>query len=546
MQSSGWDLELVGSLRYLGNPHAATSSGEPLMPMAIHAANDPSKIATVMLQSCETLTYGELNERSIQLARLLADAGLVEGDVVALFMENNIRYHEIYWAVVRSGMYLCAVNKYLTAEEAAYIVNDSGAKALVTSVGVADAASAMLADLHDCPVRLVADGPLDGYIPYEAEVAKHNSEPLDAEPLGDFMNYSSGTTGRPKGIKRPLTGDTFAALSALDALVGNLYGFDKDTIYLSPAPLYHSAPLAFTTAVHSLGGTIIVMDKFDPVEALRAIETHQITHSQWVPTMFIRMLKLDEADRTQFDLSSHKVAIHAAAPCPMDVKYQMIDWWGPIVFEYYGGTELNGLTVCNSEQWLAHPGTVGSPVLGALHICDEGGNELPSGEPGTVYFERDVMPFEYHNDPDKTEGSKHPSNPLWTKLGDVGYLDDDGFLYLTDRESFMIISGGINIYPQEIEDTFAMHPLVADVAVFGVPNPDTGEEVKAVVQLAEGVEESDAVRGELLEYGRQHLARYKVPRSIDFEAELPRLETGKLYKRLLKDRYWGNHDSRIV
>jgi long-chain acyl-CoA synthetase len=540
------DLDLTGSVKYLSNLQATIFQRNPVMPMAIHAANNPSKIATLMLQSGETLTYGELNARSIQLARLFTDAGLVEGDVVALFMENNIRYHEIYWAVVRSGMYLCAVNKYLTAEEAAYIVNDSGAKALVTSVGVADAAGAMLTHLLDCPVRLVTDGPLDGYIPFEDEVAKHSSEPLDAEPLGDFMNYSSGTTGRPKGIKRPLSGNTFADPSALDALIGSLYGFDPDTVYLSPAPLYHSAPLAFTTGVHSLGGTIVVMDKFDPIEALRCIETHKITHSQWVPTMFIRMLKLDEAERTQFDLSSHKAAVHAAAPCPLDVKHQMIDWWGNIVFEYYGGTELNGMTVCDSEQWLAHPGTVGTPILGALHICDETGNELPSGESGTVYFERDVMPFEYHNDPDKTEGAKHPANPLWTKLGDVGYLDDDGFLFLTDRESFMIISGGVNIYPQEIEDAFAMHPLVADVAVFGVPNPDTGEEVKAVVQLAEGIEESDEVRGELLEFGRQHLARYKVPRSIDFEAELPRLETGKLYKRILKDRYWGNQNSRIV
>ena len=516
------------------------------MPMASHAANDPTKVASIMLHSGETLTYGELNDRSIQLARLFADAGLVQGDVVALFMENNIRYHEIYWAAVRSGMYLCAVNKYLTAEEAAYIVNDSGAKALVTSTGLAEAAGAMLSDLDATPIRLVVDGPLDGFVPYEDEIAKHSTEPLPAEPLGDFMNYSSGTTGRPKGIKRPLSGSTFAEPSALDGLISSLYGVDTETIYLSPAPLYHSAPLAFTAGVHSQGGTNVIMDRFDPVEALRAIETHQVTHSQWVPTMFIRMLKLDDADRTQFDLSSHQVAIHAAAPCPADVKHQMIDWWGPIVVEYYGGTELNGMTYCNSEQWLAHPGTVGAPILGTLHVCDEAGNELPVGEAGTIYFEREAKVFEYHNDPEKTVASQHPSNPLWTKLGDVGYLDDDGFLFLTDRESFMIISGGVNIYPQEIEDAFAMHPMVADVAVFGVPNSDTGEEVKAVVQLADGVDESDATRGELMDFARENLARYKVPRSIDFEAELPRLETGKLYKRILKDRYWGNKDSRIV
>jgi long-chain acyl-CoA synthetase len=516
------------------------------MPMSVHAAAHPEKIATIMSQSGETLTYGELDERSTRLARLLRTSDLKPGDVVAIFMENNIRYHEVYWAVVRSGMYLCAVNKYLTAQEAAYIVNDSGAKAIVTSTALSDVAEAMLPDLNDCPIRLAIDGAVAGYERYEHQIDQHSADPLDDEPLGDFMNYSSGTTGRPKGIKRPLTGKTFAEPAGLDTLISSLYGVDPDTIYLSPAPLYHSAPLAFTAGVHSLGGTNVVMERFDPVEALRAIEAHRITHSQWVPTMFIRMLKLDEADRVGHDLSSHSVAVHAAAPCPIDVKHQMIDWWGPIIAEYYGGTELNGMTFCTSEQWLAHPGTVGFPILGSLHICDETGGELPTGEPGVIFFERDVMPFVYHNDPEKTSASQHPDHPLWTKLGDVGYLDDDGFLYLTDRESFMIVSGGVNIYPQEVEDALVMHPKVADVAVFGVPNSDTGEEVKAVVQLAPDVTPSDAVANELLAYAAERLARYKVPRSIDFETELPRLETGKLYKRLLKDRYWGNKTSRIV
>lgn len=499
-----------------------------------------------MARSGQTLTYGELNERSIKLARLLQEAGLGEGDVVALFMENNIRYHEVYWAAVRSGMYLCAVNKYLTAEEAAYIVNDSGAKAVVSSAALASAAEAMIPLLEGCPIRLAVDGAVEGFESYETALAPVSDAPLTAEPLGDFMNYSSGTTGRPKGIKRPLSGRTFTEPSNLDQLVAQLYSVDTDTVYLSPAPLYHSAPLAFTAATHSLGGTNVIMERFDPVEALELIEQHRVTHSQWVPTMFVRMLKLDDADRQGHDLSSHQVAIHAAAPCPVDVKHQMIEWWGPIIWEYYGGTELNGMTVCNTEQWLAHPGSVGCSILGTLHICDDDGNELPNGEPGVVYFERDEMPFAYHNDAEKTEGSRHPSHPYWTKLGDVGYLDDDGFLYLTDRESFMIISGGVNIYPQEIEDALVMHPAVADVAVIGVPNADLGEEVKAVVQLADGVEDSDATKAAILQHAKDKLANYKVPRSIDVIDQLPRLETGKLYKRLLRDRYWGNKDSKIV
>ncbi|MEQ9642145.1 MAG: acyl-CoA synthetase [Alphaproteobacteria bacterium] len=436
--------------------------------------------------------------------------------------------------------------RYLTDEEAAYIVNDSGAKALVTSAALGDVAAAMAGMLDGCPVRLAVDGPVAGYDAYEAAIVAQPSEPLPDEPLGDFMNYSSGTTGRPKGIKWPLTGRTFDENSNLDTLMEALYGIGPDTVYLSPAPLYHSAPLAFTAVTHSLGGTNVIMEKFDAAESLRLLEHQKITHSQWVPTMFIRMLKLDAAERARHDFSHHKVAIHAAAPCPADVKQQMIDWWGPIIYEYYGGTELNGMTVCDSAQWLAHPGTVGAPILGTIHICDEAGAEVPPLEPGVIYFERDEMPFQYHNDPAKTDSARHPRHPLWTKLGDVGYVDDDGFLYLTDRESFMIIAGGVNIYPQEIEDALVMHPKITDVAVFGVPNPDLGEEVKAVVQLADGQRASADLAAEIIAHAREHLAHYKVPRSVDFVDELPRLETGKLYKRLLKDRYWGNRTSRIV
>jgi len=515
------------------------------MAISHHAAANPDRIATIMAGTGETLTYGELNDRSIRLARMLQDSGLRPGDVVALFMENNIRFHEVVWAVLRSGMYLCPINRYLNADEAAYIVIDSEARALITSTALQSVA-AEVASKVDCPIMLSVDGGIEGYESYEAAVATVDSSPLQSEPAGDGMYYSSGTTGRPKGIKRSLVKGHFTDPAGLEILLGPTFGFGTDTVYLSPAPLYHAAPFGFTRTIHAMGGTNVIMERFDALEALRLIEKHQVTHSQWVPTMFIRMLKLAADERSRYDLSSHRVVVHAAAPCPLDVKHKMIDWWGPIIWEYYGGSELNGLTLCDSEQWLAHPGTVGKPILGSLHICDENGTELEPHQPGAVYFERDRMPFNYHNDPEKTRSAQHPEHPTWTKLGDVGFVDEDGYLHLTDRESFMIISGGVNIYPQEIEDSLALHPKIRDVAVIGVPNEDFGEEVKAVVELEPGFEPSEEIALEILAYARDRLAGYKVPRSVDFEEQLPRLETGKLYKRLLRDRYWADHESRLV
>jgi long-chain acyl-CoA synthetase len=317
-------------------------------------------------------------------------------------------------------------------------------------------------------------------------------------------------------------------------------------VYLSPAPIYHAAPLGFSIATTALGGTVVMMRHFDPLEALAAIERHRITHSQWVPTMFSRMLKLPEEDRNRFDLSSHKVAIHAAAPCPRPVKEAMFEWWGPIIHEYYGGSELNGLTYVGPQDWLAHPGTVGRAVLGVLHICDDDGNELPPGHPGLVYFEQEKRPFHYHKDEQQTRSSQHPDHPNWTALGDVGYVDEEGFLYLTDRATFMIISGGVNIYPREIEDVLVMHPAVDDVAVIGVPNPDMGEEVKAIVQLVPGREGTPELADELIAFARERLTHYKCPKSVDFDPQLPRLPTGKLYKRVLRDRYWEDRADRLT
>ena len=360
------------------------------------------------------------------------------------------------------------------------------------------------------------------------------------------MLYSSGPTGRPKGIKVPLSGEPLGGAGGLLGLTQALYQMDENVRYLSPAPLYHSAPLRYNMAVMRHGGTSVIMERFDPEEALALIEKHQLTHGQFVPTMFVRMLKLPEADRLRYDVSSLKVAIHAAAPCPVPVKQAMMDWWGPVIHEYYAGTEGNGFCAAGPQEWLAHPGTVGRPLLGAVHICDDDGRELPPGETGTIYFS-DGGTFEYHNDPDKTADSQHPSQRGWTTLGDMGYLDDDGFLFLTDRKTFMIISGGVNIYPQEVENLLVTHEKVADVAVFGVPNEEFGEEVKAVVQPISMALAGPELAEELIAFCRANLAHLKCPRSVDFEAELPRHPTGKLYKRLLRDRYWEGHGkSRIL
>ncbi len=507
----------------------------------------PDKPAVVHASTGVRVTYGELNDRSNRLAQLMWAKGLRPGDHVAIFMENHLRYFEVVWAAMRSGLYLTTVNRYLTTEEAAYILDNCEARVLITSAHLSDIAKELPERAPRCTTNLMIDGTLDGFGSYEESIAGYPAKPLAAEPAGQFMLYSSGTTGRPKGILRPLPGHNIADdAGPVGALQRGLWAFDENAIYLSPAPLYHSAPLGFTTATQALGGTVVMMQRFDPVEALRAIETHRVTHSQWVPTMFSRMLKLPDAARTQFDLSSHKVAIHAAAPCPKAVKQQMFEWWGPIIYEYYGGTELNGLTHVRPEDWLAHPGTVGKPVLGVIHVCDEDGKELPNGESGLVYFELPAMPFEYFKDQTKTKGAQHPHHANWSALGDVGYVDDEGFLYLTDRATFMIISGGVNIYPQEIEDALIVHPKIADVAVVGVPNEEMGEEVRAVVQAAVGIEPNDELAAELLAFAREHIAHYKCPKQIDFLPELPRLPTGKLYKRLIKDRYWGKHDTRIV
>ena len=499
-----------------------------------------------MVGSGASLSYRELEDESRRLARLLHDAGLRPGDHISLFMENRLEFFIAFWAGIRSGFYVTAVNRYLRPPEAAYILQDSACKALITTREMGSAATDLVGLAPEVRLWLRYGGGGDGYTDVTTTVAGYPAEPLEEEPRGETMLYSSGTTGRPKGIKRIANGLPIAdpaSAPVLLALLSGLFGFDAKTVYLSPAPLYHAAPLGFTTGVQCLGGTCVIMEKFDAAQALRSIDEHSVTHSQWVPTMFGRILKAGPEVLAAHDGSTHQVAVHAAAPCPVEIKKGMFDLWGPIIHEYYAGTEVNGFVYCPPQDWLDHPGTVGRSILGTVRICDEFGNELPAGQPGTIYFERDELTFEYHNDPEKTRCALHPDHPTWSTLGDIGYLDEEGFLYLTDRKAFMIISGGVNIYPQEIEDCLIMHPDVADVAVIGVPNDDLGEEVKAVVQLEEGRAATEAKARELMDYSREHLASFKTPRSIDFRPELPRLPTGKLYKRVLRDEYWADHNA---
>ncbi|MFW6093698.1 MAG: acyl-CoA synthetase [Pseudomonadota bacterium] len=507
-----------------------------------YATTHPDRAAYVMAGSGETISYRQLDDRSNQGAQLFRSLGLETGDVIAVLLENHPRYFEIAWAAQRSGLYFTCISSKLNADEARYIVEDSGAKLLVTSPAMG-AVAAQLADQLEGVKLYMTDAAGPGYESWDAAVAAQPAARIADESSGTDMLYSSGTTGRPKGIKPELTGDPIDAEPALVTLVRDLFGFPEGCVYLSPAPLYHSAPLRWCMAVHRLGGTVVVMEKFDPETALALIERYRVTCAQFVPTHFVRMQKLPEETRRRYDVSSLESVVHAAAPCPIPVKEAMIEWWGPIIHEYYAGTEGNGLCHITSEEWLNHKGSVGRAVLGVLHICDDEGEPVPPGTEGLIYFEGGP-PVRYHNDPEKTADSYNRYG--WSTLGDVGWVDEDGYLYLTDRKSFMIISGGVNIYPQEIENHLINHPKVADVAVVGAPDPEMGEQVVAVVQPAEGVSPGDGLAEEIIGYAREGLSHVKVPRRVDFRDELPRHATGKLYKRLIRDEYWGKSGSKII
>jgi len=508
------------------------------------AQSTPEKTALIWAPTGARLSFGELESRSNQGAQLFRKLGLQIGDSVAFFTGNHPRFFELCFAAHRAGLYFTPIPSKLTAGEAEYILKDCGAKALVASMAMSNVASEIaerLPQLH----RFMLDGAIGGYESYEAAAATMPASRIADETTGQDMLYSSGTTGRPKGVRIPLSGAPIEQLHPGVVMLQKLFKFGPETVLISPAPFYHAAPLRFMLSAQRLGGTVVAGARFDAEETLAGIAKYQANAGQFVPSMFVKMLKLPEEARNRHDVSCMKTAIHGAAPCPIEVKRRMIEWWGPVLYEYYAGTERNGFCFVDSKTWLTHPGTVGRAIQGTLHICDEDGNDLPVGAEGTVYFESPDK-FEYHNDDEKTVQSRNPLHPNWTTLGDVGKLDADGYLYLTDRRAFMIITGGVNVYPQETENLLVNHPRVADVAVIGVPSEVFGEEVKAIVQPMDWKDATPAFAAELIQFARANLAPEKCPKSVDFEPELPREQTGKLMKRLLRDRYWSERESKLV
>ncbi|MCF6386603.1 fatty-acid--CoA ligase FadD4 [Mycobacterium sp. MBM] len=498
------------------------------------ALSTPDKPAVILYPSGTVITFGEMEARANQLAHYFREHGLVEGDAVAILMENNEHMHTVMWAARRSGLYYVPINTHLTAAEAAYIIDNSAAKAIVGSEALRPVLEGLAEHLpNGLPPVLLSTGDLDGWAKYPEVVADLPTTPITDEWDGDLLQYSSGTTGRPKGIKRDLP---HLPPSETPGLMAALVSFwmNPEAVYLSPAPLYHTAPSVWSMQAQAGGITTVVLERFDAEGALDAIQKHRVTHGQFVPVMFTRMLKLPEQVRLSYDVSSLQRVMHAAAPCPVEIKKQMIDWWGPIVDEYYASSEAIGATLIGAEEWLTHPGSVGKAMTGVVHILDEDGNELPAGQAGEIFFEGGAD-FEYLNDSEKTASSRDSHG--WKTVGDIGYLDEDGYLYLTDRRHHMIISGGVNIYPQEAENMLVIHPKVMDAAVFGIPDDEMGQAVKGVVQTVDPADATPEFADELLSWLRDQLAHYKCPRSISFEAQLPRTDTGKLYKQELINKY---------
>ncbi|MGD8862445.1 MAG: AMP-binding protein [Myxococcales bacterium] len=480
-------------------------------------------------------TFAELNRRANQLVRALRARGLKAGDAVAMMCSNRPEFAEVYAATRRSGLRLTTINWHLTGEEAAYIADDCDAKALIVDGRFQEAGRKAASAAPKATVRLAIGDPIDGFESYDETVSAQDGSDIDDPSVGASMLYTSGTTGRPKGVHRK-AGATMLSSGgggARSVLMGD-YRTGQD-VHLCTGPLYHAAPLAFSLAVpHMFGCAVVMMDGWDAERSLELIEKHRVTHTHMVPTMFHRMLSLPDEVRQARDVSSLRFVLHGAAPCPVPVKQELIEWLGPVVHEYYAATEGVGCIV-DSETWLKKPGTVGKPADNHIKIMDEEGTELPPGQAGLVYMKApESGRFEYYKDSGKTDDAYRGD---YFTLGDVGYLDEDGYLFLTDRSANLIISGGVNIYPAEVEAVLLTHEAVGDVAVIGVPNSEWGEEVKAVVELHDRQRPSPELAESLIAHCREHLAKYKWPRSVDFVDRLPRHDNGKLYKKALRERY---------
>ncbi|OBH01658.1 acyl-CoA synthetase [Mycobacterium sp. E342] len=506
--------------------------------MQIREHTSSTKPAIVLDPSGLRLTFAELEARANRLAHHWRRHGVREGDTVALVMENNEHMHVVMWSARRAGLYYVPVNTHLTPSEMGYILTDSEAMAIVASAAMSAQCEQLEEYLTDipAPLRLMTGATPPNWVSYPECVAGEPDTPIADESEGDLLQYSSGTTGRPKGIRRELPHVTPAVAPNVLTPLLNALGITGNSVYLSPAPLYHTAPSVWSMCVQALGATTVVLERFDAEQALACIERYRITHAQFVPAMFVRMLKLPAEVRDAYDLSSLERVVHAAAPCPPEIKRQMIAWWGPIIDEFYSSSEGAGITFITADEWLQHPGSVGRSLLGTVHILGEDGSELAAGQTGDIYFEGGFA-FDYLHDPVKTAASHNPNG--WATVGDVGHLDEDGYLYLSDRRHHTIISGGINIYPQEAENLLVSHPRVADAAVFGIPDPEMGQRVAAVVETVDPLHTTDDFADELLEWLRSRLAHFKCPRQIRFETRLPRSDAGKLYKQPLIEKYSG-------
>ncbi len=529
------------------NEHGDRVATMPTRYLGDAAERWPDVAACVIDDGVDSITFRQLDERSNALAHGLAALGLGPGDTLAIILENSIEFAVGWWAAMRSGMYATPINWHLTAPETQYVLENSQAKAVITSPATAQAAASALAAVNAVQLQVGAAGAGNGdVLDFDRFIAEHPTHRIDRELAGGPMFYSSGTTGRPKGVKPKLSGSHPAEFATVSNLIMTTFGIGPGDRYLSPAPLYHSAPSSWSFGANSVGATAVIMSRFDAAAALGLLDSQDITVSQWVPTMLQRLLRLPDDVRTAYRGANHRAAYHAAAPCPPSVKHAMIDWWGPIIYEFYAATE-GGATFIDSHEWLERPGSVGKHWSGGtIHVLDLADRrEVPPGQDGLIYFEAFAANrFEYFDDPDKTASVYHGDDLV--TAGDIGHLDDDGYLFLTDRLSNMIISGGVNIYPAEIEQHLAGHPAVVDVAVFGIPDEEFGEEVKAVVQVSPGVVGRSELVDELQRFCREGLAGFKCPRSIDLVDALPRDENGKLYKRLLRDDYWRDRGSRLV